>query len=352
MKRLSRNAGLTVLSLSLLLGHPLQAQPAPQPRAAITLTPEQFDKIGGYYQIEPRIIVWFRREGTHLFFGQNNAPAREILAESPLRLYHQFAPAQFTFMTDASGRATTVTVSINGNERSGTRISEETAKAILAQLPVPPPPPVRPQVTRTWQSLPGVSLHFVTTLQPAQGHDQDAIFSPDSRSLLFSRVIPGGQPPFLMMVPVGGGEAKPFAKAPLPVGATRMRWSPRGDVIAFSGISPRDNKASTWLIDADGGNARPLAATGLSDQVFYPTWYPDGKYLAVMDAQELATKRVAVAGGAAQTLTDRNKVYTGMASVSPDGKSIVFAGQANNGQAYDQTVNGIWILAEGKPAHP
>jgi Tol biopolymer transport system component len=349
MKRLSRTAAVTLLALALLPGPASRAQPPARP--AITLTPEEFDKLAGYYQMQMGAILWFRRDGTRLIAGQNNGPGREVLAESARKLYDAAAPVQFSFTTDAGGRATAVTMDLNGNTRSGTRITDEAAKAILARLPVPLPPPARPQVARTWQSLQGITPRFVTRLQQGQGIDQGAIFSPDSRSLLFSRITPG-QLPILMTVPADGGEARLFAKTPLPVGATRMRWSPRGDVIAFSALSPRENRASTWLIDADGGNARPISATGLSNQVVYPSWYPDGKYLAVMDAGELTIKRIPVDGGAAQILTDRGKVYTGMPSLSPDGKSIVFAGQANNGQPYDQRVNAIWLLEEGKPARP
>jgi len=349
MKRFSRNVGLTLLTLSLLSGPALRAQTTPPPRPSIALSPEEFDRIAGYYQLQPGLIMWFRRDGARLIQGQNNGPGREVLAERATRLYYATGPVQFSFTIDAGGRATAVTINLNGNERTGTRVGDDAARAIIAQSPAPAPPPPRAVAARTWQSLPGITPRFVTRLQPEQGIDQTAIFSPDSRSLLFSRTA-AGLPPFLMTVPVDGGEARPFAKTPLPVGATRMRWSPKGDVIAFSGLSPRDNKLSTWLIDADGGNARPIAVTGLSDQVAYPTWYPDGRYLAVMDSQELAIKRISVAGGAAQILTDRSKVYTGMPSVSPDGKSIVFAGQANNGQAYNQSFNAIWVREEGKPA--
>jgi TolB protein len=49
-------------------------------------------------------------------------------------------------------------------------------------------------------------------------------------------------------------------------------------------------------------------------------------------------------------MTDPASVYTGMPSVSPDGKWIAFAGQQNKGQPYDQTKNSIWLLgASGEP---
>jgi Tol biopolymer transport system component len=39
-----------------------------------------------------------------------------------------------------------------------------------------------------------------------------------------------------------------------------------------------------------------------------------------------------------------------MPSVSPDGKWVAFAGQKNQGQAYDQTKNSIWLIGRtGEP---
>jgi Tol biopolymer transport system component len=80
--------------------------------------------------------------------------------------------------------------------------------------------------------------------------------------------------------------------------------------------------------------------------VFYPSWFPDGEALAAMDAEDLAIKRIDLRKGTVGTLTDSKQVFTGMPSVSPDGKSIVFAGQKNTGQRYDQSNNQIWLVDE------
>ena len=54
----------------------------------------------------------------------------------------------------------------------------------------------------------------------------------------------------------------------------------------------------------------------------------------------------------AVTLTDPRVVFTGMPSVSPDGKWIAFAGQKNVGQRYDETKNSIWLLTEERNVRP
>ena len=83
--------------------------------------------------------------------------------------------------------------------------------------------------------------------------------------------------------------------------------------------------------------------SGASNQLFYPSWYPDGKSLAVMDAAALVTMRLDIRGGAPTALTDRAQVMTGMPNVSPDGAAIVFAGQKNAGQPYNESENVLWL---------
>jgi len=117
-------------------------------------------------------------------------------------------------------------------------------------------------------------------------------------------------------------------------------------VIAFTGTSS-DGKSKVWLINPDGSSAHELEVTGLSDNLFYPSWYPDGKQIAAMDGVSYSITRIDLPKGIATTMTDPARVYTGMPSVSPDGKWIAFAGQQNKGQPYDQTKNSIWLLGAG-----
>jgi Tol biopolymer transport system component len=130
----------------------------------------------------------------------------------------------------------------------------------------------------------------------------------------------------------------------LPVSATRASWSPQNRLIAFTGTAA-DGKSSVWIVDSDGSNPHQVAATGLSDEVVYPSWYPSGEELAVTDVNDQVIKRIDLKRGTAATLTRHDEVLTGMASVSPDGKWIAFAGQANAGQRYDQTRNAVWLLS-------
>jgi len=171
------------------------------------------------------------------------------------------------------------------------------------------------------------------------------VFSPEGKNVLFSRSFDGGRTWELWIVSADGGEARRFARTSVSVSATRANWSSKQPLIAFTGES--GPKASVWIINADGTGPHELPLTEISGQAFYPSWYPGGEQLAVMDGKELNIKRIDLARHHAETLTDRNRFLTGMPAVSPDGKSIAFAGQPNTGQPYDQTKNTIWLLELG-----
>jgi Tol biopolymer transport system component len=187
----------------------------------------------------------------------------------------------------------------------------------------------------------GSPARFLTT-------DPDALdywpcFSPDGRTVLFSRSMDGRKTWDLFVVPAAGGDARRLARSPLEVSATRASWSSRSKLVAFTGTTA-DGKSSVWVMNPDGTNAHQLASAGLSDRVLYPSWYPNGKQLAVMDARDEVIKRIDLKAGPAVILTDHAEILTGMPSVSPDGKWIAFAGQKNIGQPYDQTKNSIWLV--------
>lgn len=169
-------------------------------------------------------------------------------------------------------------------------------------------------------------------------------FSSHGAQILFSRQVRQGWELFL--VSEKGGEPVKLVASKLPVAVTRANWSKATDVIAFTGTSPA-GKSQVWLINPDGSNAHAVELPGLSEKVFYPSWYPDGRQIAVMDADFVSTKRIDLAKGTVTLLTDPKRIYTGMPSVSPDGKWIAFAGQENRGQPYDQTKNSIWLMGDG-----
>ena len=192
---------------------------------------------------------------------------------------------------------------------------------------------------------PTFKYHFVT--REAGAIDIWPCFSPDGKTVLFSRTLDEGRTWVLYVVPASGGEARRFSAAPLPVSATRANWSKVNGLIAFT--AETTGGTSLWLINSDGTEPRQVRVSGLSDSVFYPSWYPTGKRLSVVDfggGEGGVVKQIDLASHSATALTSRQQVLAGMPRVSPDGRSIAFAGQKNRGQKYDQLKNSIWLRDE------
>lgn len=292
---------------------------------AIAMEPAQFDKYAGFYQLNPKAVLTVSRTGAHFFAQVSGQPQAEIFPESQTSFFLKVAPAEISFVLDPQGAVGGAVLHQGGRELKLPRIDEAQAKAIAA-APHGHPMPV------TWPAQ-NLTPRFLTTGMT----DYWPCFSPDGKTVLFSRSPDNGRSWSLYTVPVAGGDAKLFAT--LPVSATRAVWSSR-DQIAFTG-SGADHSDAVWLIKGDGSDAHALPANSAS-HLFYPSWYPDGKSLAVMDAQDSIVQQMDLSGGL-HPLTDRSQVKSGMSSVSPDGQWVAFAGQKNLGQPYDQEENVIWL---------
>jgi len=191
------------------------------------------------------------------------------------------------------------------------------------------------------------NYRFVTS--DAQFKDFWISFSKDSKTLLFSRG-PAEDDSWslfdLFLISVEGSAPRRFATTPLPVAATRASWSWRNPIVAFTGVTT-DDKASVWLAGPEGSDPRQVVFAGLSEEMYYPSWYPDGNSLAVVDFDggTGVLKRIDLKSRTVVPLTDPEEILAGMPNVSPNGDSIAFAGQLNEG-SYDQNKNRIWLLDE------
>jgi Tol biopolymer transport system component len=171
-------------------------------------------------------------------------------------------------------------------------------------------------------------------------------FSPDGKTILFSRSINGKETWSFYTVSFEGGEAQLFNTQSIPDSPTRPNWLWTQNKIAFTGMSP-DKSFSVWIINEDGTEPQKIDLIGLSDLVFYPSWFPDGNQLAVVDGgggNGGVIKKIDLVNKTVTLLTTRSEILAGMPRVSPTGNRIAHAGQKNTGKPYDQRINQIWIL--------
>jgi len=165
-------------------------------------------------------------------------------------------------------------------------------------------------------------------------------FSSDGDKILFSRTVDKMETWNFYIVPLNGGEPKPFLDSTFTGSATRANWHWDKDIITFTHTFP-ERGFSIWVVNGDGTNPKQVSPHESEYFMGYPSWYPDGTSLAYKDIYTL--KQLEIDSLKITVLTDTSKMLAGMCRVSPDGQRIVFAGQKNTGLPYDQTKNTIWI---------
>ena len=104
-------------------GAPPAAPPAaPKEHKEITVDPKLFDGYVGQYQLAPNFILTITREGDQLYAQATNQPKVQIFPEGERDFFYKVVDAQITFDTDASGRATSLTLHQNGADLPAKRI--------------------------------------------------------------------------------------------------------------------------------------------------------------------------------------------------------------------------------------
>jgi hypothetical protein len=98
------------------------APAAPKERKEITVDPKLFDGYVGQYELAPNFILTITREGDQLFAQATGQPKVQIYPESQRDFFYKVVDAQITFETDASGRATSLTLHQNGANMPAKRI--------------------------------------------------------------------------------------------------------------------------------------------------------------------------------------------------------------------------------------
>lgn len=148
----------------------------------------------------------------------------------------------------------------------------------------------------------GTNIRQLT--EPHEGSDKHPSFSPDGKSILFTRFeITNNSKPVLSkslweignhcicVMDIETGKIKKIAN----LGANNPVWSPNGKQIVFSNRAVVGKSGSNiWMMDADGNNPRelfPLPPNGQSNiNRVYPRWSPNGRQILYLQLENKFAK--------------------------------------------------------------
>jgi TolB protein len=171
-------------------------------------------------------------------------------------------------------------------------------------------------------------------------NDSYPMLSPDGKTLLFQSDR-SGDVEIWSVAPDGTGlkkltESQGYDGNP--------SWSPDGKTIAFASF--RDKDLDIYIMSADGAGQKRLTTTKGDDG--HPHWSPDGSRIIFNSARtsDTAAKKnideifsMKPDGSDVKQMTDLKSVST-YASISPDGKKVVFRGSTSTPAfAWDMTSN-------------
>ncbi len=172
-------------------------------------------------------------------------------------------------------------------------------------------------------------------------------FSPDGRQLVFTGDLdrPNSR---LMILPVEGGDLSRIITPPH-MNSNRPTWLSRSSQIAFN----RDQH-SVWTIDVETERLEPFLPDMRSDAPAYlhPCAYPNERAVVVVSFSDSANGRMGVLYKLIPATTNpvvrltTSEVCAGRPGVSPDGDTVVFAGNAGR---FAQGANQLWVVGpDGK----
>lgn len=107
-----------------------------KPRTAVPFNPARFDTYAGYYRLTATDVFVIRREGKHYYENTIGQTPVEMFPESDSKFFLKGynPPAQFSFTTDAAGRATELVLHQSGEEQHAARIADDEGKRAEAAL--------------------------------------------------------------------------------------------------------------------------------------------------------------------------------------------------------------------------
>ena len=168
-------------------------------------------------------------------------------------------------------------------------------------------------------------------------------FSPDGRHLVFTGDLERPNNRLRILDLDGGGD--PQWLTPPDMNAKRPAWLPGGREIAFN-----YDQTTIWTLDLDDGRIGPFLPESPPDapSFLHPCAYPNGRAVVVLSFCQTKNGREGVlykltpgAEAPILQLTKFADVCAGRPGTSPDGETVVFAGNANR---FAQGANQLWIV--------
>ncbi len=160
-----------------------------------------------------------------------------------------------------------------------------------------------------YTQVPEFSPHrFITSIEGA--FDVWSTFSPDGKSILFSRSTDKMETWNFQIISSKGGESNAFLDSTFIGSATRASWLWDKNIITFTNTSP-DWKFSIWVVNGDGTLPRQITSNSTEYFVGYPSWYPNGNMLAFLDMSENrkgSIKQIDLLTNIIVTLTDTSEI--------------------------------------------
>jgi TolB protein len=162
-------------------------------------------------------------------------------------------------------------------------------------------------------------------------------WSPDGRSIAFSRTVPGGSE-IDIVAPDGSGEHRLVGKPKEQ--DTRPAWSPDGKRVAF--VRERGGTSYLGIVDADGTDAHLVPHGDSVDSI--PSWSPDGSEIVYASGTSITA--IAPDGSNEHALIERDCTSPTCAwfvspVFCPDGTRIAFVCSYCD----SATEDGIWTMA-------
>lgn len=172
-------------------------------------------------------------------------------------------------------------------------------------------------------------------------------FLPDGETILFTGHIQQ-QASSLMTISLRAKAEVKVLTVP-EMGARRSTLHPDGNKIAFN-----LNNATVWTFDLNSSVVEPYAPEWHTEaeRFIHPYYHPDGKSIVLVSDSDGPTGREGVVCSLSPEdgvteWTQFPEVCAGNLTVSPDGKSVVFAGNAG---VFHQDMNQLWIVTPPAPA--